>query len=227
MDIDDIIFPFNYTFPPNLMPDKTGLIALGGKLTTLTLIEAYSKGIFPWAGTDPIPWYSPDPRLILIPEEFHLSKSLNKLLNKNDYTVLYDFDFKTVITNCSKIRRKQQHGTWIDNTIINAYTKLFDLNIAHCIEVYLNNELQGGLYGISLGYTFFGESMFSVKSNGSKIALYYLAQKLISLGISLIDCQQSTPHMISLGAKEILRESFLKMIRKHLKDGIKRMKWHT
>lgn len=220
-----IVFPLNNVFPDNLKPDKTGLVALGGQLSPMIIIEAYSKGIFPWAGSNPIPWYSPDPRLILIPKEFHISRTLKKKIKKNQYRITFDNNFSSVINTCAQIIRKHQKGTWIDDNIIRAYSELFDLNIAHSIEIYLHDELCGGLYGLSLGKTFFGESMFSRLPDGSKIALYFLTKKLISLDIHLIDCQQSTPHMLSLGAKEVSRKRFLKLIKDSLHDGINIQKW--
>jgi len=225
MDVNKFVFPLNNIFPAEVYPDETGLVALGGKLNTMSLIEAYSKGIFPWAGNHPIPWYSPDPRLILVPTEFCVSKSLSKLIKKNQFKVYYDQNFKQVIQTCSEIKRRHQRGTWIDKNIIREYEKLFEFNIAHCIEVYQDDTLMGGLYGLSLGNIFFGESMFSIEPNGSKIALYYLTRKLISLNFSLIDCQQSTPHLKSLGAKEISRKEFLNIIKDALFNGIDSKKW--
>lgn len=225
MNLDKIILPLDKIFPKSLVPDPTGLVALGGTLSVMTLIEAYSKGIFPWAGNHPIPWYSPDPRLVLFPTEFHTSKSLRKILRKNDFEVRFDNDFTKIIGICAELKRKHQHGTWIDENIISAYSKLFELNIAHCIAVYQKEELYGGLYGLYLGNTFFGESMFSLKPNGSKIALSSLCDKCIALNISLIDCQQSTPHLISLGAREISRTRFLSYITESMKAGLNLQKW--
>lgn len=221
MNLTNISLPIHYLFPDDIKPDEYGLVAVGGDLSALTLLEAYSRGIFPWAGDDPIPWYSPDPRLVLYPGDFKVTSSFCKILKKKNYKVHFDRDFLNVITNCSSIERKDQAGTWIDTNIIQSYQELFDLNIAHCIEVYtLDNKLMGGLYGLSLGTSFFGESMFSVLPNGSKIALYHLCEKLISLGFGMIDCQQSTPHMRSLGGVEISRKEFLEKLTDSLKVGI-------
>jgi len=223
--IKNISFPFNLYFPEDLEPDDNGLVALGGELNVLILIEAYSKGIFPWTGANPIPWYSPAPRLVLYPHEFHVSKSFKKKLKNEEYTVKYDNDFTSVIKNCAVVKRKNQNGTWITSNMLETYTELFHLHIVHCIEVYHENDLCGGLYGLSLGKTFFGESMFNKRSNYSKIALYYLTKKLIELGINMIDCQQSTPHLKSMGATEIPREEFLNNLRLSLQDGINIKKW--
>lgn len=214
-----------HVFPDNLEPDDTGLVALGGDLSVPTIIEAYSKGIFPWSGEDPIPWYSPDPRLVLFPRDFHLSKRMMRIIKSNQFCIEFDTNFTEIMTRCAHIQRRDQEGTWINERLIKAYSKLFDLHIAHCVGVYNNNEICGGLYGLSLGSCFFGESMFSQIPNASKIALYYLSQFCLKHNIALIDCQQVTPHMLSLGALPIPRHLFLSLLKEFKVDQVKTIKW--
>jgi leucyl/phenylalanyl-tRNA--protein transferase len=220
--INNTIPPF---FPDFLTPDDNGLVAIGGSLSSQMLIEAYSKGIFPWSGEDPIPWYSPDHRLVLFPEQFHVSESLRKIINKKTFEIKADSNFDAVIKSCSLIKRKGQRGTWIDENIIGAYSELFDLGIAHSVEVYYNGKLCGGLYGIALGKCFFGESMFSMEPNSSKIALFFLTRILIRMNFIVIDCQQVTPHMMSLGAVPILRSDFFRCLKAANIFEIKKAKW--
>jgi leucyl/phenylalanyl-tRNA---protein transferase len=214
------VFPYIITsenlpvFPSNLKPDENGLVALGGELSVDTLVEAYSKGIFPWSGEDPIPWYSPDPRLVLFPDRFHVSESLGKLIKKKRFSWKTDTDFKGIIRGCAGTKRPGQRGTWIDRNIVHAYSKLFELAIAHSVEVYDETGLCGGLYGIALGRCFFGESMFARASNASKVALFHLSRILIEKKFIVIDCQQVTPHMMSLGAVPIRRRAFLELLGK-------------
>jgi len=213
-------------FPDSLTPDNYGLVALGGNLSPGMLIEAYSNGIFPWSGEDPIPWYSPDPRLVLFPGNFHVSESLTKIISKRIFEIKTDTQFNAIIRGCSHIKRRGQRGTWIDENIIHAYEQLFDLGIAHSVEVFFNGEICGGLYGLALGKCFFGESMFSKEPNASKIALYYLTRFLMSMNFLLIDCQQVTPHMISLGAIPILRLNFLTYLKVARVSEIEKIKWN-
>lgn len=189
--------------------DPNGLLAAGGDLSPRRLINAYARGIFPWyqAG-QPILWWSPSPRMILRPAECHVSRSLNKFLRKTDWTVWADRQFGEVIRLCGQTREAQQ-GTWITEEMREAYATLHAMGYAHSIEVYTNEQrLVGGLYGVSLGDTFFGESMFSLASNASKMALVYLSRFLARNQFSMIDCQITSPHLQSLGAKEVPREHF-------------------
>lgn len=225
------MYPFFITstkppvFPDNLVPDDTGLVALGGDLSVSTLIEAYSKGIFPWSGEDPIPWYSPNPRLILFPRDLHVSRRMKRIIKSNKFHVKFDKNFTPIMTKCAIIKRKNQVGTWINPRLIKAYARLFDLCIAHCVGVYLEDRICGGLYGLSLGKCFFGESMFSEIPNASKIALYYLTQFCMKHGILLIDCQQVTPHMLSLGALPIPRNFFLSLLKEFKVNQVNTLKW--
>ena len=197
-------------FPIVEYANAEGLLAVGGDLSSERLLLAYKSGIFPWFNEDSlILWWSPNPRMVLFPEKIKVSKTMKKVLKSNQFSLTKNTCFKTVIENCSKIKRKGQDGTWITNNIKNAYLKLHDEGIAHSYEVWENNNLVGGLYGIDLGTVFCGESMFSLVDNASKFAFIHLAQELKSKNYSLIDCQIFTSHLQSLGAEEISRKEFI------------------
>ena len=186
-----------------------GLLAAGGGLSPRWLINAYQRGIFPWYEADqPILWWCPDPRMVLFPNELHISRSLSKLIRNHSFQVSTDRDFDAVITACAA-PRLQSGGTWITTELKSAYKRLHTLGIAHSIEVRDREKLIGGLYGVALGKVFFGESMFSHSSNSSKIALVLLVQHLRQWGYKLIDCQVATGHLSSMGAREISRQEFL------------------
>lgn len=216
------IFPldkYSYSFPNPYYADDTGVLAYGGDLSTTRLIKAYTSGIFPWYNQDdPILWWSPNPRMILNLDEFKVSKSLQKIINKNIFEIKFDINFTQVMKECSKVPREGQKGTWILDEIIEAYTKLYDIGFAHSFEAYFEGELVGGGYGISIGNIFCGESMFSKKTDASKVAMYYLVERLKSNGFKLIDCQIPSPHLKSLGAKEISREEFLSLVKESVCD---------
>lgn len=204
---------YSYSFPDPNYTSPEGIVAYGGDLSPTRLITAYTRGIFPWYNkTDPILWWSPNPRLIIDLNEFKVSKSLQKTINKKLFEVKFDTKFKEVMIECSKIPRDGQNGSWIHDEVIDAYVKLHEMNFAHSFECYYEGELIGGGYGINIGNIFCGESMFAKKSDASKVALYYLVQKLKSNGFKYIDCQIPTPHLKSLGAKEISRETFLQLL---------------
>ncbi|MFZ2196947.1 MAG: leucyl/phenylalanyl-tRNA--protein transferase [Thermodesulfovibrionales bacterium] len=204
-------------FPPPAFADEDGLLALGGDLSRDRILLAYSMGIFPWySDGSPILWWSPDPRLVLIPEELKVSRSLGQVIKKGIFSVTMDAAFDRVIRNCSEINRKGQHGTWITEEMISAYIDLHCAGYAHSIESWDCGELVGGLYGIALDKAFFGESMFSIKSNASKVAFVTLVEKLKKMNFSFIDCQVATEHLKSLGAREISRKKFLQMLKKAL-----------
>ena len=199
-------------FPPVETADDDGLLAIGGKLSVKRLIDAYNYGIFPWYdASQPVLWWSPDPRMVLFPEKLKISKSMKQLFRKNAFQVTFNRDFKAVIQNCAKIWRQGQNGTWITQEIQKAYLELHKLGIAHSVEVWDGNNLVGGLYGIYLKdkKVFCGESMFSTVSNASKYGFIKLVEKLRAEGVKLIDCQIYTAHLESLGAEEILRKEFL------------------
>ncbi|XPV69297.1 MAG: leucyl/phenylalanyl-tRNA--protein transferase [Halarcobacter sp.] len=204
---------YSYTFPNPLYACDEGLLAYGGDLSPTRLLTAYAKGIFPWYNKeDPILWWSPNPRLILDLDELKVSKSLAKTIKKGIYEIKFDTNFRQVMNECSKIPREGQKGTWILPEVIDAYCTLHEMNFAHSFEAYFEGELVGGGYGINIGDIFCGESMFAKKNDASKVALYYLVQKLKTNGFKLIDCQIPTPHLKSLGAKTISREKFLQLV---------------
>ncbi|MDI9364825.1 MAG: leucyl/phenylalanyl-tRNA--protein transferase [Flavobacterium sp.] len=189
-----------------------GLLAVGGNLHPERILLAYKKGIFPWYDGDLPLWWCPNPRFVLIPEELKISKSMKVLFKKQAFNVTTNTNFKAVINACKATERKGQDGTWIKNEVVEAYTHLHKLGIAHSVEAWQNNQLVGGLYGIKLGKVFFGESMFSTISNASKYAFISFVQQLKSEGIVLIDCQVYTEHLESLGAKMIMRQQFVHLL---------------
>lgn len=202
-------------FPPVHLANKDGLLAVGGDLSVERLLLAYQSGIFPWYNQgEPIIWYSPNPRMVLFPNELKVSKSMKQIIRKNEFAITYNQNFEEVISNCKTIYRPEQGGTWITNQMQQAYIALHKKGFAKSVEVWKNNELVGGLYGLDLGHIFCGESMFSKVSNASKMAFIYLVQKLEKEHYTLIDCQVYNNHLASLGAKEIPRSLFLKYLNK-------------
>jgi leucyl/phenylalanyl-tRNA---protein transferase len=220
--VDDTVFP-----PPDYA-DASGLIAVGGDLSSERLLEAYRVGIFPWYSEDqPILWWSPDPRFVLDLDQFKFSRSLQKTLRKKVFHVTFDRVFEEVIAACAEVPRDGQSGTWITPEMRDAYTKLHGLGYAHSVESWFEGELVGGLYGVSLGKAFFGESMFHRKTDASKVALAVLVEKLQRWGFHFIDSQMTTEHMHRLGAEEIPRRIFLKKLQSALRHSTKRGKWHV
>ncbi|MBF0227360.1 MAG: leucyl/phenylalanyl-tRNA--protein transferase [Desulfobacterales bacterium] len=216
----------NITFPPPKFADKSGLLAVGGDLSIDRLLLAYKMGIFPWySDNEPILWWSPDPRFILIPNEITISKSLKKVIKKKQFTITMDNAFKDVIMWCANIRTLNGQETWLVNDMIKAYLRLHKAGYAHSVEAWLNNELVGGLYGVSLGKCFFGESMFTRVSNASKIAFAHFVEHLQALSFDLIDCQIKTEHLKNFGAKPIQRETFLNLLQESLKYPTYKGKW--
>jgi len=204
-------------FPPPALAEEDGLLAVGGDLSKDRILLAYSMGIFPWySDGSPILWWSPDPRLVLIPGELKISRSLSQVIRKGVFSVTMDAAFDRVIRNCAEINRKGEHGTWITEEMISAYISLQSAGYAHSVESWQSGELVGGLYGISLGKAFFGESMFAIKSNASKVAFVTLVENLRKLDFSFVDCQVTTEHLKSLGAKEVGRKNFLQMLKEAL-----------
>ena len=204
-------------FPPLelALREPNGLLCAGGDLTPQRLVMAYLKGIFPWYSPgEPILWWSPDPRMVLFPAEFKLSRSLRKTLRKANYRVRLDTRFKAIIEACARTSRKDQAGTWITPEIQAAYVKLHELGYAHSVETWLDDRLVGGLYGIAIGKMFYGESMFAHATDASKIALAHLVRFLADNGFGLIDCQMNTAHLASLGAREIPRSEFTGHLRR-------------
>ena len=210
--------------PEQAMPD--GLLAAGGNLEPETLLEAYARGIFPWYSEgSPILWWSPDPRMVLFPDEFKISHSLRQVLHSDKYTIRFDTDFPGVIGQCATVPRKGETGTWITPEMEQAYIRLHRMGFAHSVETYYGNKLAGGLYGISLGTAFFGESMFHVMTDASKVALYHLVQWCTYHNFDFIDAQTPTDHLTSLGAREISRKDFLDRLKKTLEKPTIRGKW--
>ena len=204
-------------FPDVTEADRDGILAVGGDLSPERLLLAYQSGIFPWFDSDdPILWWAPHQRMVLFPDELVVSKSMRSILRKEIFTVTFNKDFRGVISNCSQIRRNGQRGTWITSEMIEAYVKLHELGFAKSVEVWQNNELVGGLYGIDLGHVFCGESMFSKVSNASKVAFITLVENLKIRKYKLIDCQVHNDHLESLGAREINRNEFMKILNSDL-----------
>lgn len=202
-------------FPNPSEADSDGLLAVGGDLTPERLLIAYNSGIFPWyENNQPILWWSPNPRMILYPEKMKVSKSLRKLVNKETYQVTFNTVFSEVIKNCSTIKREGQGGTWITEEMQKAYIDLHKLGHIISVEVWRDENLVGGLYGIDLPKkkVFCGESMFSSESNVSKVAFYYLVLELEKRSYKIIDCQLYTTHLESLGAEEVSRQEFLQIL---------------
>jgi len=213
-------------FPSPLLARKEGLLAVGGDLSQERLLLAYRMGIFPWYSKDePIMWWSPDPRLVLYPSELRISRSLKKTIKKQIFKLTVDEAFERVISACACSRTQADEGTWIVEEMIDAYCRLHESGLAHSVEAWQGGRLAGGLYGVSLGKCFFGESMFTRISNASKVALVALVEHLQALGFDLIDCQTSTPHLIGFGAREIPRTRFLKELAQALKSPTLKGKW--
>ncbi|MEM7374186.1 MAG: leucyl/phenylalanyl-tRNA--protein transferase [Bacteroidota bacterium] len=206
------IFALNESllFPPPHLAEPDGILAIGGDLTPQRLLLAYEKGIFPWySETEPILWWSPDPRFVLYPDALKIAKSMRPILRKGIFQVSYDQEFKQVVGRCKQIARPGQEGTWITGDMMNAYCTLHDMGFAHSVEVWKDDQLVGGLYGVSLGRCFFGESMFAEVSNASKVGFITMVQDLRERQFQLIDCQVPTQHLASFGAIEIARQQFL------------------
>jgi leucyl/phenylalanyl-tRNA--protein transferase len=213
-------------FPPPDYSDPSGLLAVGGDLSSERLLEAYRLGIFPWYSDDqPILWWSPDPRFVLHLEDFHVSRSLRKTLRRGIFQVTADRVFDEVIAACAGVTRQGQNGTWITAEMMEAYSDLHGLGYAHSVETWFEGKLVGGIYGVSLGKAFFGESMFHYKTDASKVALAALVEKLKSWDFHFLDAQMTTEHMMSLGAREVSRRVFLKQLRSALGHPTKRGKW--
>ena len=220
---DDILFP-----PPELA-NKDGVLALGGDLSVPRLIEAYRNGIFPWFNQgEPYIWWSPDPRFVLYPKELKVAKSMRSYFNQNKFQVTVDQQFEIVMRNCQQTKRKgQRGGTWITEGMIEGYVNLHRAGFAHSVEVWQGTSLVGGLYGVALGKVFFGESMFAKASNASKFGFIALVRALIKLDFDLIDCQQKTQHLGSLGAKEISRQQFLQHLDLNKQKSTYRGNWEN
>ncbi|MYC40350.1 MAG: leucyl/phenylalanyl-tRNA--protein transferase [Candidatus Dadabacteria bacterium] len=213
-------------FPDPSEAEPGGLLAVGGDLSPERLLLAYENGIFPWySEEDPILWFSPDPRMIFLPGDFKFSKTLLKTVSSGKFSVRADTDFAAVVENCAQVQRKGQSGTWITEEMKAAYGKLHELGYAHSLETYLDGKLVGGLYGVSLGGAFFGESMFHLETDASKVALFHLTRKCWESGFDFIDSQVPTDHMRTLGGREISRKEFLSALESSLEKKTLRGRW--
>jgi leucyl/phenylalanyl-tRNA--protein transferase len=203
-----------YSFPsPDTWDDD--IIAIGGNLSPGMILSAYEQGIFPWYNEeDPVIWQSPDPRCIIFPEKLHVSSSMRKVLNKGVFEIKFDTDFLGVIKKCAETKRRgQSGGTWISNDIIEAYTEMHNLGWTHSAEAWQDGELVGGCYGTLMGRAFFGESMFSQRTNASKAAFLTLAEVFFENGLAFIDCQVPTKHLASFGGEVVSRPDFLELLK--------------
>ncbi|MBN1482583.1 leucyl/phenylalanyl-tRNA--protein transferase [candidate division KSB1 bacterium] len=217
---NELVFPH-----PALAED--GLLAIGGDLRPERLLLAYSNGIFPWPDSEeaPILWASPDPRLVLFLEKFTITKRLERTIRQGKFSCSFDENFADVIRHCRHISRRGQRGTWITKDMMAAYIKMFHLGYAHSVETYLDGQLVGGIYGLSLGGAFFGESMFHLVSDASKVAVYFLVQRLREWDFDFLDAQISSPHLLSWGAEEISRDFYLQILKASLHKKTHRGKW--
>jgi leucyl/phenylalanyl-tRNA--protein transferase len=216
-------------FPPvaQALSEPDGLLAVGGDLQPSRLIEAYRRGIFPWyEDHQPILWWSPDPRMVLYPEKLHVSRSLARLLKQERYQVSFDTDFAAVISRCAA-QRQGQEGTWITPAMQAAYERLHHLGYAHSVEVWEQDTLIGGLYGIAIGRLFFGESMFSARSNASKVGFVHLVRQLQRWEFHLVDCQLHSEHLQSLGAEPVSRQAFQDALDTYLDQAAPPSPWQT
>ena len=215
-------------FPPACLTRSDGLLCIGGDLCTKRLILAYRNGIFPWfSNSEPILWWSPDPRLVLFPSKIRVSKSLKKTIRKACFSIRINTAFEQTIMACSQSRQNKPEGTWLVDEMIDAYITLHQMGIAHSVEAWQGDRLAGGLYGVSLGKTFFGESMFSLVSNASKVALVALAQELDSQEFGIIDCQVTSGHLLRMGAQEITRDLFLDILNHGVDQKIPAGLWRS
>ncbi|HIQ47561.1 MAG TPA: leucyl/phenylalanyl-tRNA--protein transferase [Sulfurovum sp.] len=214
------------TFPNPHYAEDDGLLAYGGDLSSSRLLLAYKNGIFPWfVPGDPILWWSPNPRLLLYPHKFHLRKSFRRVLRSGKFSVTFDRHFPEVIHHCASVIRDGQEATWIVPEMEAAYIQLHNEGFAHSVEVYLEGKLVGGLYGVALGKAFFGESMFSLVSDASKVAFKALSDVLGSRGYDFIDCQMKTDHMMALGAETVERDLFLDALENAVEKSGDRGHW--
>ena len=211
LDPDSLHFPD----VSQALDDPNGLLSVGGDLSPARLLEAYQHGIFPWyESPQPILWWSPSPRAVLLPDGVHINRSLRKTLKRGGYRVTADGAFEDVVSACAELSPKRP-GTWITRDMRRAYQRMFELGWAHSIEVWYGDELAGGLYGLAIGRVFFGESMFSRRRDGSKIALVHLCQLLQTRGFVLIDCQVGNDYLYSMGAQDMEREEFQDILQRH------------
>ena len=217
---------FSYVEFPHIDESSQELIASGGELSPDFLLSAYSQGIFPWfSRNQPILWWSLDPRFVLFPQKLHVSKTMRKLLKKDRYKRTLDTAFPQVMESCAKTKRPGQDGTWITRSMLEAYCALHELGYAHSVELWDGKELVGGLYGVSLGSAFFGESMFSKADDASKLTFIPFVWRLVDEGFSIIDCQMETPHLAGMGGEALTRSEYLALLTRALAAPTKRGNW--
>jgi leucyl/phenylalanyl-tRNA--protein transferase len=219
----DVVRANPFPDPRSAPPD--GLLAYGGDLVPERLVSAYAQGIFPWYDRDPILWFSPDPRVVLVPDQLRINRTLAKNLRRARYGVRFDTAFREVIEACAAVPRPGQEGTWITDEMIEAYCSLHELGFAHSAEAWLGDELVGGVYGVSLGAVFFGESMFARRSDASKVAFVHLVRYIDRLGFHFLDCQAPTPHTTRLGAVRWSRDAFLVALERALDQSTRFGRW--
>jgi leucyl/phenylalanyl-tRNA--protein transferase len=213
-------------FPAPEAAERSGLLAVGGDLGTERLLLAYAMGIFPWYEDGlPILWHSPDPRMVLLPAQLRVSRSLRKIIRDRTFEIRLDGAFEAVIRACARTPRDGQDGTWITDEMVDAYLRLFEFGYAHSAEAWSGGELVGGLYGVSLGGCFFGESMFASRANASKVAFVALVEQLVRWEFDLVDCQVHTEHLARFGATEWPRSRFLSMLEKSLAKQTRPGRW--
>lgn len=212
---------------PAIENTEEGILAIGGDLSPERLLVAYQNGIFPWYNEDdPIIWHAPEERFILLLDELHISKSMRRVLNSNKFTYTVDTNFSFVIQQCAQVERKNEDGTWITEEMIDAYINLHQIGFAHSVEVWQDDKIVGGLYGVSLGKCFFAESMFHTATNASKFAIIKLVELLKQKDFHFIDAQVYTKHVETLGAKNITRNNFMQMLHKNIQFPTWKGKWN-
>ena len=222
-ELERIVEPI--PFPDPACADADGLLGYGGDLSPERLLSAYARGIFPWYEEDPILWFSPDPRMVLLPGELYINRTLAKNLRRGRYEVKLDTAFEQVIRSCATASRKGQRGTWITDDMIEAYVRLHELGFAHSAESWAEGSLVGGVYGVSLGAAFFAESMFAIRSDASKVAFAVLVRELAAWGFHFVDCQVYTDHSAALGARGWPRSEFLEALARALELPTRRGSW--
>ena len=220
-------FTDQYPFPDPRKADAEGLIAYGGDLNPQRVLAAYAQGIFPWPydAASPLLWFSPDPRMVLKPADLHISRSLQRTIKQQRFEVRFDTAFDQVIRQCATVRRPKQRGTWITDAMIRAYCQLHEMGYAHSVETWREGTLVGGVYGVSLGAAFFGESMFARQPNASKVAFAHLIRQLQAWNFHLLDCQMETPHLARFGATPWPRTRFFKALEKALEEPTRQGPW--
>lgn len=217
----------SFSFPDPRRAEPEGLLAYGGDLSPERLIAAYARGIFPWYEDPPILWFSPDPRVVLVPSQVRINRTLAKNLRRGRFTVRFDSAFRAVVEACARAPRPDQAGTWITDEMVEAYCSLHALGLAHSVESWQQGQLVGGIYGVSLGAAFFGESMFSRRGDASKVALVHLCRHIDALGFAFLDCQAPTPHTSRMGAVEWSRDAFLDALDRALEQPTLCGRWSS